>query len=335
MTTTPTVSVIISSYNYARFVGLTIQSVLDQTRPADEIIVVDDGSTDGSLDAIAGYTQHVTLIAKPNGGQATALNAGYARSSGDIVLFLDSDDVLLPNCLDAVTARWTPEYSKIQFEMMIIDENGIEQGIKRPNAPLSRGDLKQQILATGCYTTTPTSGNAFSRHALDRLMPIPADEWKTYADCYLLFQVPFFGQVGAIDTVLGQYRVHASNASALVRNGAINLNVLRSEIDRDIKQQQMLETFCRGQLYVLARSSVLSNWYSVKLRLVSKRLAPEAHPIAGETIPQLGISALRALTKEHHLTWVRRSQFMAWAAAMCVVPRIWCERLAGLAVKAN
>ncbi len=94
-----TITVVISSYNYARFVGVTIQSVIDQTRAADEIIVVDDGSVDNSLEVIAGYSGFVHLIAKRNGGQASALNAGFAASRGDIVFFLDSDDRLLPDCL--------------------------------------------------------------------------------------------------------------------------------------------------------------------------------------------------------------------------------------------
>ena len=66
------------------------------------MIVVDDGSTDDSRAIIASYGAEVTAVFKPNGGQASALNAGLAASHGDVVVFLDADDVLLPAVLSAV-----------------------------------------------------------------------------------------------------------------------------------------------------------------------------------------------------------------------------------------
>src|SRR5688572_19409564 len=90
----PLVSVIINNYNYGRFLVFAIDSALNQTHKNVEVIVVDDGSTDGSREIIMGYERQVKSIFKENGGQASALNKAYEISNGDIILFLDSDDGL-------------------------------------------------------------------------------------------------------------------------------------------------------------------------------------------------------------------------------------------------
>src|SRR5437870_10165188 len=96
----PLVSIIINNYNYGRFLREAIDSALAQTAPNVEVIVVDDGSTDNSAAIIAGYGNRVVPMFKTNGGQTSALNAGFARSTGDVVLFLDADDVLLPTAVE-------------------------------------------------------------------------------------------------------------------------------------------------------------------------------------------------------------------------------------------
>src|ERR1700676_3954845 len=91
----PSVSIVISCFNYERYVGAAIRSALEQVGPASEVVVVDDGSGDGSRDLIAAFGDQITAIVKDNGGQASALNLGFQASAGDAVIFLDADDVLL------------------------------------------------------------------------------------------------------------------------------------------------------------------------------------------------------------------------------------------------
>ena len=88
------VSIIINNYNYARFLRAAIDSALGQSYASIEVLVVDDGSTDQSRAIIDSYGDRVKSILKKNGGQASALNAGFAQCQGDIVIFLDADDVL-------------------------------------------------------------------------------------------------------------------------------------------------------------------------------------------------------------------------------------------------
>lgn len=94
------VSTIIPAYRAARTINRAIDSLMAQTRPSDEILVVDDGSPDDLAQALEPYGDLVTLIRKPNGGAASARNLGIERSRGDLVAFLDADDYWEPTKLE-------------------------------------------------------------------------------------------------------------------------------------------------------------------------------------------------------------------------------------------
>ena len=107
----PLISIVITCFNYARYVGAAIASALAQTHRRIEIIVVNDGSTDDSQAVIEhgvdGHGDRVRLIHQPNGGSVSALNTGFAASSGDLVMFLDADDLMAPEAAAQVAAAWT------------------------------------------------------------------------------------------------------------------------------------------------------------------------------------------------------------------------------------
>lgn len=99
--TTPAVSVVIPAYNAARYLEETLDSVLTQTCPPEEILVVDDGSTDDTALLASKYAPAVGVISQPNSGESAARNFGLARISGDWVAWLDADDVWEPTKLEA------------------------------------------------------------------------------------------------------------------------------------------------------------------------------------------------------------------------------------------
>ena len=110
----PLVSIVVNNYNYASYLAQAIESALGQTYPHTEVVVVDDGSTDGSWEIVASYGDRVRALRKVNGGQASAFNAGFEMSRGEIVWFVDSDDArfcphdseeLMPYGLYAARAR--------------------------------------------------------------------------------------------------------------------------------------------------------------------------------------------------------------------------------------
>ena len=131
----PKVSVIIPCYNHARFVGEAIQSVLDQTFQDFEIIVVDDGSTDGSHDIVARMgSGRIHYHYQSNEGLAGARNTGIAHASGEFVAFLDSDDLFLPDKLSHQVQALDnqSELGLIAGGYLLVDESGKPLAERRP-----------------------------------------------------------------------------------------------------------------------------------------------------------------------------------------------------------
>src|SRR5579862_1223696 len=118
-------TVIVNNYNYGRFLRDAIDSALCQSYRHKQVIVVDDGSTDNSRDVMATYKDQIIAIAKENEGQASAFNLGYAHSRGDVVVFLDADDLLMPTALEkAVAVFQDPNVVKVQWQLYVINEEG-------------------------------------------------------------------------------------------------------------------------------------------------------------------------------------------------------------------
>src|SRR5258707_2614552 len=120
----PTVSVAINNFNYPAYLRPCIGSVLAQTYRPIEVVVVDDGSTDGSRAVIEGYGDRIRPLFKSNGGQASAINAGFAMTGGDVVLFLDADDLLYADTVERLVDIWQPRVAKAQFPLRLVDESG-------------------------------------------------------------------------------------------------------------------------------------------------------------------------------------------------------------------
>ena len=210
-------SIIINNYNYARFLRAAIDSALGQSHQPIEVLVVDDGSTDQSRAIIDSYGDRIKPVLKKNGGQASALNAGFGQCQGDSVIFLDADDVLLPHAAKRVAEVFSaqPQTAKIQYRMEVIDQGGLHTGVIKPpvHIPLPTGDLTQQELSFPFdLTWLPTSGNAFAARALRSILPIPETVYgKVGADWYVAHLTPLFGAVVSLDEVCADYRVHANN----------------------------------------------------------------------------------------------------------------------------
>ncbi len=212
------VSIVITCFNYERFVGEAIASALSQEHPNTEVIAVDDGSQDGSRAAIAAFGERVVQLEKPNGGQASAINAGFRASHGAAVIFLDADDVLLPAAAGAVAdALLDQDVAKAHWSMPVIDAMGTPTGATQ-DPELAEGDLRADVLADGPLSDAtmpnpPMSGNAFARAFLERVMPIPEEPYRTAADEYLFALAPAFGRIVRLPPQ-SLYRLHGQNDHA-------------------------------------------------------------------------------------------------------------------------
>jgi hypothetical protein len=221
MTDKPLVSVVIDNFNYAAFLGEAIESALGQTWTATEVIVVDDGSTDASRAIIAAFGERIRTVLQPNRGQAAAFNSGVAIARGEIICFLDSDDVWFPQKIERVIAafRQYPDAAWLRHRLIVVDAGRQPQGA---SLPAFRGTRQRQpnalAFVEGCYPVL-TSGLALRRSMADRVFPLPevtagsggfaGVDLTRDADAYVAFSAaatdkPFL----SLDEELGLYRRH-------------------------------------------------------------------------------------------------------------------------------
>jgi glycosyltransferase involved in cell wall biosynthesis len=208
------VSIIINNYNYERFLNEAIDSALSQSCPNIEVIVVDDGSTDGSREIIAGYGKKIIPVLKENGGMGSTFNAGFKASGGEIVLFLDSDDVLHNTAAEKARRLFgNKDTAKAHWSLWEIDEKGRKTGGVIPHQVLAEGNLLEAVIERGpdAYLSPPTSGNAWSRRFLEAVLPMPEPEFRQHADAYLFALAPLFGLVKTIPEPQAYYRIHGNN----------------------------------------------------------------------------------------------------------------------------
>jgi len=175
------ISVVTPSFNMARFLGETMASVLVNLQPGDQYLLIDGGSTDGSLDIIRRHEQRLTgWMSEPDRGYADALSKGFARATGDVLCWINAGDLLLPGALDAAReALQDPDAELIFGDDFYIDEDSRVISYSRGYV----SDLRAVMLYGGW---TPLQDACFWRRGLyDRVGGIDAS--LRYAADYDLF----------------------------------------------------------------------------------------------------------------------------------------------------
>ncbi len=208
-------SIVISNYNYGRFLGAAIESALAQSYPHTEVIVVDDGSTDDSLDVLIPYLGEIISAIRDHGGQSAAVNWGYRLSHGDVIYFLDSDDELEPDCVARTIDLFDQaRVAKVHWPMRVIDVSGAPTGVIE-HEHLPEGDFRERVIRKGPanHRTSSTSANAWARWVLDIIMPIPISIMPNAPDAYFFALAPFHGEVRAVREPLTRRRRHDRNLS--------------------------------------------------------------------------------------------------------------------------
>lgn len=210
----PLVSVVVDTYNHEAFISEAISSVLEQEYQlgAVEVLVVDDGSRDGTAKKLSAFRDRVRIVRKENGGQASALNLGVTLAKGDIIAFLDGDDWWHPKKLQAVVGYLlqNPAVGMVGHGIVEVGAGGTR--VLRPGE-LIRFDLKSESGAATFKQVTcflGTSRLTCRRSVLERLLPIP-EALVIEADEYLFTLGGAVAEVAVLDEPLCYYRLHSQN----------------------------------------------------------------------------------------------------------------------------
>lgn len=329
MPTPSSVTIAILNYNYERFLPTAVDSALAQTHPDVEVVVVDDGSSDGSAEVIRGYGDRVVPVLKENGGQGSAMNAAFEVATGDIVMFLDADDRLGPTAaarVIEVMAR-QPDTAWVMFRLRMIDGAGNPTGRVRPRRTgvMPDGDLREHLATYRCFHWQPTSGNAFARWALERVMPMPADDFRISADAYLAGVVPLCGPVRSIDDALGDYRVHGGSSFTDV---VVDHRYFRSQIERQVATHRLAVRIAQDAGVALPEDEREPKDVAfVEFRLASLLLEPEEHPYSDETRGSLARQGIAAALQNGQLSWPTRLRRTAWFLGVGLSPAPLARRV--------
>ncbi|MCU0770912.1 MAG: glycosyltransferase [Verrucomicrobia bacterium] len=211
-------SVLINNYNYQHFVGEAIASAIAQGPVAKEIIVVDDGSTDQSLNVCrhwASRDSRVKIVEKSNAGQLSAFNAAFRQSTGEFISFLDADDVYLDGYLNRLAALYR-EKVHVGFVACRCRLQGVENvAVPWPTHVHDHdyGITFFRTLIGNDWIGAPTSGLSMRREIADEVLPCPLESaWRTRADDVLVYGASI---AGARKYYLAEegfiYRVHGGN----------------------------------------------------------------------------------------------------------------------------
>jgi glycosyltransferase involved in cell wall biosynthesis len=327
------VDVVITNHNYARFLPEAIDSACAQTHPDVHVVVVDDGSSDGSREVLQSYEERVEVVLKEQGGQASALNAGLERCRGEVLLVLDADDVLRPHAAERVAAAFASGsgLSKVQFPMAIVDAERRPTGAVKPGGHLRApvGDQRRAELASPFdLPWLPGGGTGFRTEAVRRILPIPASDYpRSGADWYLVHLTALLGEAALLEEVCAEYRVHGGNAYELARD-RIDLDHVREAIVFAGATTRSLEAL--ADELGLERPRRILSYADLANRLVSLRLEPELHPVAGDRRGSLLADALRAVRRRFDVSLPMKALLVAWFASEAVVPEQLARPLAEL-----
>jgi len=211
----PLISVIMPVYNGSLFIGQAIESILRQTYKNFELIIVNDGSKDNSLEIInhfvRKYPQKIKVISyKKNKGESAAANIGFATSKGEFISRMDADDIAYPQKLAQQVAFMlkNPRTIVLGVQADVINEQGQKTGLK--TFPLTHSRIYE---AYGYYHPMLHPACLFRRSLLPNQKKLWQDNHEPNDDYYTLFGLLGCGQFANLPQRLIAYRIHANNKS--------------------------------------------------------------------------------------------------------------------------
>ncbi len=321
------VSIVVLNYNYARFLDQAIDSALRQTHAPCEVVVVDNGSTDNSLDVIRSYGQRVRLARqRVNIGQGQGYNLGLASSRGEWLIWLDADDMLDDDAIAECLAQAKADTAKVQFPLRLVDADAQPLGGTVPFVS-HHGDVRDIIRKFGHYAGPPGSGNLYRRSAVAPYFPVPVKDWPICTDTVPFITAAFHGQVVDTGRALGSYRMHGKASQQMPGysgNYSVNMaaEVRLNAGSRD-RSLALLRT-CSG---IEVNGPFLTLPAHVRNRIISWRLDPAKHPFADDTARSLQRLMRDSLRECPGYSTCDQWLMRIWAAGVLRLPRPWALRV--------
>ena len=316
-------SIIIPNYNYGCYVGKAIETALAVDWPDVEVIVVDDGSTDNSETVIRSFGDKIHAIFQSNATQRVACNVGYAASTGEAILFLDSDDMVDPAIAREVAKVWRPGLSKVQYQMTRVDKDGrLMHAVFPAYQPMPTPALiRDWVSATAAYPTPPGSGNVYARSFLDQIFPID-DSCGAAADSACLATAPFFGDIETIVKPLVCYRTHDRNDSALMGDPTRFVReILRAKARCEYARRQIGMPVHSCELLIMKSLEIL------QFRVAARRLVPHLRPLSADSFFRLLVDCLRVPCFFPASTRSKRCIVAVWAILGLISPQPLANKL--------
>jgi glycosyltransferase involved in cell wall biosynthesis len=206
----PRISVIVPSYNAGAFLRQALASVLDQVPGPYEILVQDGGSSDETLDILRYLGERIAWVSAPDHGQSDALNRALARATGDVILWLNADDLVRPGAFEAARSAFAadPGLAFAYGDFDIVDGGGAT--IRRYR---SGAYSWERVYARGCYIF---SGSLFIRRTA--LIDVGGFDpsLRTCMDLDLLLRLGTAGRSRHLGRTIGQFRVHGVGKSSTI-----------------------------------------------------------------------------------------------------------------------
>ena len=253
-----TVSVVIPTYNHARFLGQAIDSVLAQTLSPSEVIVVDDGSTDNTAAELVHYANRIRLVRQQNQGVSAARNNGAEIATGDLLAFLDADDIWLPRKMERQVERFATEseLGLVHCGTEDIDHTG--KPLNRHLDGLDGWVAMEMLLFRRAVILGGGSGIVIPRAVFKEVRGFDR-KLSTSADWDLYYRIASLYKVGFVPEILLQYRLHSTNmhgnARAMERDMLLAYDKAFSDADAQLRR---LRTRCYGNLHAVLAGSFFS-----------------------------------------------------------------------------
>lgn len=273
----PLVSVIICAYNAEIFIAETLQSLLAQTYPRIEILVVDDGSTDGTAAIVQAFAPKVRYFYQPNAGSSSARNIGIHHSSGDLLCFFDADDLMPPDRL-ARQVSFLQRHPDVR--LVICDyQNFMEQGRTErthfQTCPILQAQLRGKseiVLKDACTIMAQEHFGITGTLFLDRslLEHVPGFDVRLRGceDFHLYYRLARHTRVGIINTVGMLRRIHTDNLSnnwELILSESIHSYIMLRDTERNPRTRRLLNVQVASFWAALARQKANHGSYGAAL----------------------------------------------------------------------